>query len=135
MKLNKAILTMVCGLSILTLVGCSHAVRISAYPQKQMIARGNLTASDIEQNIRAAVERNTRAGWYVEKSDQNKVTAGFTHGRHYLQVTYFINGSQVYSQITDSRNLNQRGDVIHKNAMAWKLRLDKYVYVQLAKAR
>lgn len=126
---------MVYGLSILTLVGCSHAVKMSAYPQKQMLVHGNLTASDIEQNIRAAVERNARVGWYVERSDQNKVTAGFTHGRHYLQVTYFINGSQVFSQITDSRNLNQKVDVIHKNAMAWKLRLDKYVYVQLAKAR
>lgn len=131
MKIQHLALAMILGCSSVALVGCGSGVRISSYPQKQMMVRGNLTPTDIEERIRAGIARNAKAGWYVENSDANKVTAGFTHGRHYLQVTYFVHGKQVFSQITDSQNLNQKGDVIHKNAMAWKLKLDKHVYAQL----
>ncbi len=69
----------------------------------------------------------------VEQADQTKVVAGLTRRSHYLQVTYLISGNQVSSQITGSRNLDQRGNKIHKNAMAWKARLDNSVFTQLSK--
>lgn len=127
----KKTLLILCTASVLG-TACS-TVKISDYPQRQATIVSQLTAQDIQNNIRQGIAQNARAGWVVETTDSSKVVAGLTRRNHYLQVTYSISGQQVNSQITGSRNLDQRGNKIHKNAMAWKTRLDNAVFAQLSK--
>lgn len=101
----KKTLYILSAVSMLGLTACS-TVKISDYPQRQLMTAKYATAADIVNNIRLGVGQNARTGWVVEQADQTKVVAGLTRRSHYLQVTYLISGNQVSSQITGSRNLD-----------------------------
>ena len=129
----KKYLVILAIVSTLSLTACS-TVKISDYPQRQYNVPENVTTKDVLNNIKQAITQQARVGWVVEQFDSSKVIAGLTRRSHYLQVTYSINGQQVSSQITSSRNLDQKGNKIHKNAMSWKMRLDNSVFIQLSKS-
>ncbi|MFV5490587.1 hypothetical protein [Acinetobacter sp. ASP199] len=128
MKLKNGLLA--CSAVLISLTACS-TVKITDYPQRQMNVPAQVSATNVQKQIQQAVATQVRAGWMVEQADSSRVVAGINRRSHYLQVTYLINGQQVSSQITGSRNLEQKGNKIHKNAMAWKMRLDNAVFSQL----
>ncbi|KGT46108.1 MULTISPECIES: hypothetical protein [Acinetobacter] len=130
MKLKKWLLVLSAA-GVMSLTACS-TVKISDYPQRQFSVPAQISAAEVQKQIRQAIAQQARAGWAVEQADNSRVVAGITRRSHYLQVTYQMNGQQVSSQITGSRNLEHKGNKIHKNAMAWKMRLDNAVFSQLS---
>ncbi|ATO18613.1 hypothetical protein BS636_02510 [Acinetobacter sp. LoGeW2-3] len=129
MKLKNWLLILSAA-GVIGLTACS-TVKISDYPQRQFSVPAQVSAADVQKQIKQAIAQQARAGWVVEQTDSNRVVAGINRRSHYLQVTYLVSGQQVSSQITGSRNLEQKGNKIHKNAMAWKMRLDNAVFSQL----
>lgn len=113
------------------LTACS-TVKISDYPQRQFTVPAQASTADVQKQIKQAVAQQARAGWVVEQADNSRVVAGINRRSHYLQVSYLINAQQVSSHISGSRHLDQKGNKIHKNAIAWKMRLDNAVFSQLS---
>ena len=114
-----------CVLLTLTLAGC-RSTTIS--PPRALIAKHATNAIDLEEAIKRGV---VLAGWKVEQATDRFVVAGFTHGSHYVQVTYTISNNQVISTLSNSKNLRQSDHKIHKHAIGWKKRVDRQVARQI----
>ena len=89
-------------------------------------------ASSIQTAIKQTVLKNTQRGWMVEVSNAQEVVVGLHKRSHYLQVTYSLAGNKLESKITDSKNLNQEGNQIHKSALRWKDQLDQQVFIAVS---
>ena len=89
-------------------------------------------ASSIQTAIKQTVLKNTQRGWMVEASNAQEVVVGLHKRSHYLQVTYSLAGNKLESKITDSKNLNQEGNQIHKSALRWKDQLDQQVFIAVS---
>ncbi len=113
-------------------VGCTST---KIPEQKGIVAPVNATNSSIEASIRQAVGTMNRRGWVVESSSPEQVVVGLNNRGHYLQVTYSIVSNRVSSKITNSQNLNQGKNSIHKNAIRWKQGLDQRVFAQISQIR
>lgn len=93
------------------------------------------TQSVISQAIKQGIIKAAKRGWIPEKVTDQYVVAGLHYGGRYMQVTYTISPNSVDSKITGSDRLNQSEERIHKKALAWKNRLDQYVFIEVAKAQ
>ena len=89
-------------------------------------------ASSIHAAIKQTVLKNTQRGWMVEASNAQEFEVGLHKRSHYLQVTYSLAGNKLESKITDSKNLNQEGNQIHKSALRWKDQLDQQVFIAVS---
>lgn len=85
----------------------------------------------IQATIKQVVLQNSKQGWMVEKSSKDELVVGLHKRSHYLQVTYAYSfaDNKLVSKITDSRNLNQEGNQIHKAALKWKEQLDQQIFI------
>lgn len=93
------------------------------------------TPSVISQAIKQGIIKAAKRGWIPEKVTDQYVVAGLHYGGRYMQVTYTISPNSVDSKITGSDRLNQSEERIHKKALAWKNRLDQYVFIEVAKTQ
>ena len=100
--------------------------------QRVMAPPETAQASSIQTAIKQTVLKNTQRGWMVEASNAQEVVVGLHKRSHYLQVTYSLAGNKLESKITDSKNLNQEGNQIHKSALRWKDQLDQQVFVAVS---
>ena len=82
--------------------------------QRVMAPPETAQASSIHAAVKQAVLKNTQRGWMVEASNAQEVVVGLHKRSHYLQVTYSMASNKLESKITDSKNLNQEGNQIHK---------------------
>ena len=84
--------------------------------------------------IKQVVLQNSKQGWMVEKSSKDEVVVGLHKRSHYLQVTYAYSfaDNKLVSKITDSSNLNQEGNQIHKAALKWKEQLDQQIFIAIS---
>lgn len=72
--------------------------------------------------------------WSVESIKGGTITTGLSVRSHYLRIAIHFDTINVWSEIADSRNLDQSGKHIHKKAIAWKDRLMDRVRAELGKA-
>lgn len=88
----------------------------------------------IQATIKQVVLQNSKQGWMVEKSSKDELVVGLHKRSHYLQVTYAYSfaDNKLVSKITDSRNLNQEGNQIHKAALKWKEQLDQQIFIAIS---
>ena len=100
--------------------------------QRVMAPPETAQASSIQTAIKQTVLKNTQRGWMVEVSNAQEVVVGLHKRSHYLQVTYSLAGNKLESKITDSKNLNQEGNQIHKSALRWKDQLDQQVFIAVS---
>ena len=100
--------------------------------QRVMAPPETAQASSIQTAIKQTVLKNTQRGWMVEVSNAQEVVVGLHKRSHYLQVTYSLAGNKLESKITDSKNLNQEGNQIHKSALRWKEQLDQQVFIAVS---
>ena len=100
--------------------------------QRVMAPPETAQASSIHTAIKQTVLKNTQRGWMVEASNAQEVVVGLHKRSHYLQVTYSLAGNKLESKITDSKNLNQEGNQIHKSALRWKDHLDQQVFIAVS---
>ena len=100
--------------------------------QRVMAPPETAQASSIQTAIKQTVLKNTQRGWMVEASNAQEVVVGLHKRSHYLQVTYSLAGNKLESKITDSKNLNQEGNQIHKSALRWKDQLDQQVFIAVS---
>ena len=100
--------------------------------QRVMAPPETAQASSIHAAIKQTVLKNTQRGWMVEASNAQEVVVGLHKRSHYLQVTYSLAGNKLESKITDSKNLNQEGNQIHKSALRWKDQLDQQVFIAVS---
>ena len=100
--------------------------------QRVMAPPETAQASSIHTAIKQTVLKNTQRGWMVEVSNAQEVVVGLHKRSHYLQVTYSLAGNKLESKITDSKNLNQEGNQIHKSALRWKDQLDQQVFIAVS---
>ena len=99
--------------------------------QRVMAPPETAQASSIHAAIKQTVLKNTQRGWMVEASNAQEVVVGLHKRNHYLQVTYAYSfaDNKLVSKITDSKNLNQEGNQIHKAALKWKEQLDQQIFI------
>ena len=100
--------------------------------QRVMAPPETAQASSIQTAIKQTVLKNTQRGWMVEVSNAQEVVVGLQKRSHYLQVTYSLASNKLESKITDSKNLNQEGNQIHKSALRWKDQLDQQVFIAVS---
>ena len=100
--------------------------------QRVMAPPETAQAASINTAIKQTVLKNTQRGWMVEASNAQEVVVGLHKRSHYLQVTYSLAGNKLESKITDSKNLNQEGNQIHKSALRWKDQLDQQVFIAVS---
>ena len=100
--------------------------------QRVMAPPETAQASSIQTAIKQTVLKNTQRGWMVEASNAQEVVVGLHKRSHYLQVTYSLAGNKLESKITDSKNLDQEGNQIHKSALRWKDQLDQQVFIAVS---
>ena len=100
--------------------------------QRVMAPPETAQAASINTAIKQTVLKNTQRGWMVEASNAQEVVVGLHKRNHYLQVTYSLAGNKLESKITDSKNLNQEGNQIHKSALRWKDQLDQQVFIAVS---
>ena len=102
--------------------------------QRVMAPPETAQASSIQTAIKQTVLKNTQRGWMVEASNAQEVVVGLHKRSHYLQVTYAYSfaDNKLTSKITDSRNLNQEGNQIHKAALKWKEQLDQQIFIAIS---
>ena len=100
--------------------------------QRVMAPPETAQAASINTAIKQTVLKNTQRGWMVEVSNAQEVVVGLHKRSHYLQVTYSLAGNKLESKITDSKNLNQEGNQIHKSALRWKDQLDQQVFIAVS---
>ena len=100
--------------------------------QRVMAPPETAQAASINTAIKQTVLKNTQRGWMVEASNAQEVVVGLHKRSHYLQVTYSLTGNKLESKITDSKNLNQEGNQIHKSALRWKDQLDQQVFIAVS---
>ena len=100
--------------------------------QRVMAPPETAQASSIHTAIKQTVLKNTQRGWMVEASNAQEVVVGLHERSHYLQVTYSLASNKLESKITDSKNLNQEGNQIHKSALRWKDQLDQQVFIAVS---
>ena len=102
--------------------------------QRVMAPPETAQVSSIHAAIKQTVLKNTQRGWMVEASNAQEVVVGLHKRSHYLQVTYAYSfaDNKLVSKITDSRNLNQEGNQIHKAALKWKEQLDQQIFIAIS---
>ena len=100
--------------------------------QRVMAPPETAQASSIHAAIKQTVLKNTQRGWMVEASNAQEIVVGLHKRNHYLQVTYALAGNKIKKKITDSKNLNQEGNQIHKSALRWKDQLDQQVFIAVS---
>ena len=100
--------------------------------QRVMAPPETAQASSIQTAIKQTVLKNTQRGWMVEVSNAQEVVVGLHKRSHDLQVTYSLAGNKLESKITDSKNLDQEGNQIHKSALRWKDQLDQQVFIAVS---
>ena len=102
--------------------------------QRVMAPPETAQASSIHAAIKQTVLKNTQRGWMVEASNAQEVVVGLHKRNHYLQVTYAYSfaDNKLVSKITDSKNLNQEGNQIHKAALKWKEQLDQQIFIAIS---
>ena len=100
--------------------------------QRVMTPPESAEPATMQASIKQVVLQNTKQGWMVEKSNTHEVVAGLYKRNHYLQVTYSFAENKVESKITDSKNLNQEGNQIHKAALKWKGQLDQQIFIAIS---
>jgi hypothetical protein len=72
-----------------------------------------------------------KGGWAAESIEDGVITAGLSVRSHYLQVTIHYDTTNVWTDITKSRNLDQSGTSIHKQAIQRKDRLADRIRAEL----
>lgn len=117
-------------LAPMLLAGCTSA-RLENLPP--MAIRAGLSEGQVEAAIeRAILSANRRSSiWAVEARSPGHIIAGLRIRKHYLQLTIQYDDKQFSSRITDSRNLDQDDNSIHRKALAWQRRLEADIYRQL----
>lgn len=76
----------------------------------------------------------TKQYWFYDGQGQNVVNASFKFKTYYMRVkiTYNNNAHRIKLRIVDSRNLEQKGDSIHRNALVYLNQLDRNIRSTLA---
>lgn len=126
-------------LAIALLLGCLSATACKTTPttnaNSSIAITSQATSSAVSQAIKQGVINAVKHGWSPEKVTDEYVIAGLHFGGRYMQVTYTIKSDAVDSKITGSDRLKQDDERIHKKALVWKNRLDRYVFAEVAKVQ
>jgi hypothetical protein len=65
-----------------------------------------------------------RQEWFPESRKPGEIIAGMSYRAHYLQAKLTYDTAAIRLLISNSRNLSQDGEWIHKNAIMWVEQLD-----------
>lgn len=76
-------------------------------------------------------EFRRRRTWFVEGFEPNAVVVDYDNGKHYMRLRLAISPEAISPTILESRNLDQSGNSIHKNALEWIDRLCGDIRVSL----
>lgn len=66
-----------------------------------------------------SVRQGPSGTWFVESVSPGAVESGYVLRDHYLRAAIEFDDTTVNIRVVDSRNLQQDGDSIHKNAVRW----------------
>jgi hypothetical protein len=118
----------------------------------------NLTVSDVEfaiLNTVGDVAKNTSTGmdltykllsyglggndwgrrqyWFYEGKEDNSMLVSFHYKVFYFQVRLTYGGDYIQYEITESRNLKQSGNKIHRNTLVWLSGLERNIKASLGR--
>lgn len=131
--MKKTALAILFATTTLSLAACSSIS--TSKPIHNIEAQEITTSVDSEQVRQAIIEAAASRGWIITDARDNVITATIDVRTHQASVRIPYSSTSYSIMYQDSRNLDQRGNMIHRNYNRWVNNFDQEIRRNLNVAR